>query len=177
MREGGKRHGPSRLDYCNGLLGGAPKYLLGQLSGIMRAAARLVLVLPRMSHMTDCDLHEAALARCSCTSLQTLCACLSMSARSAPPYLADYFVPVGAIEGRSNLRSAAAGQLCVPRTKTVIIGPRAFAVFSPTTWNRLGTISRLIFEIFVSGRSSKLIYSTCPLLINLVHKIIVFLVL
>ena len=56
---------------------------------------------------------------------------------SAPLYLADYFIPVGAIEGRSNLRSAATGQLCVPRTKTVTIGPQAFAVSSPTAWNNL----------------------------------------
>ena len=43
----------SRLDYCNGLLGGVPKSLLGQLSGVMRAAARLILVLPRQSHVTS----------------------------------------------------------------------------------------------------------------------------
>ena len=42
-----------RLDYCNGLLGGAPKSLLAQLSGVMRAAARLILVLPRQSHVTS----------------------------------------------------------------------------------------------------------------------------
>ena len=43
----------SWLDYCNGLLGGALKSLLGQLSGVMRAAARLILVLPQQSHMTS----------------------------------------------------------------------------------------------------------------------------
>ena len=31
----------SRLDYCNGLLAKAPDYLLAQLSGVMRAVARL----------------------------------------------------------------------------------------------------------------------------------------
>ena len=56
---------------------------------------------------------------------------------SAPLYLADYFIPVGAIEGRSSLRSAATGQLLVPRTKTVTIDLRAFAVCSPTAWNNL----------------------------------------
>ena len=36
-----------RLDYCNGLLGSAPKGLFGQqlLSGVIKAAARLILVL------------------------------------------------------------------------------------------------------------------------------------
>ena len=56
---------------------------------------------------------------------------------SIQPYLADYSVPVGAIEGQSSLRSAAAGRLCVPRTNTVTIGLRAFTVFSSTAWNNL----------------------------------------
>ena len=50
----------SRLDYCNGLLTWRgpegptwPKGLLGQLSGVTRAAARFILVLPRQSHMTS----------------------------------------------------------------------------------------------------------------------------
>src|SRR6266536_509405 len=33
----------SRLDYCNGLLHGAPAFLVNQLDGVMRASARLVL--------------------------------------------------------------------------------------------------------------------------------------
>ena len=56
---------------------------------------------------------------------------------SAPPYLAGYFTSVSSIEGRSQLRSAAAGLLLVPRTRTVTIGPRAFAVSSPAAWNSL----------------------------------------
>ena len=43
----------SRLDYCNGLLDNVPNYLLGQLSGVMRAVIRLILVPPRTSYMTD----------------------------------------------------------------------------------------------------------------------------
>ena len=45
----------SRLEYSNRLLSGAPKYLLtlGQFSGVVRAAAHLILVLPRRSNMTD----------------------------------------------------------------------------------------------------------------------------
>ena len=37
----------TRVDYCNGLLGGAPKCLLSPLSGVLRASARLILLLPR----------------------------------------------------------------------------------------------------------------------------------
>ena len=43
----------SRLNYCNGLLAKAPDNLLAQLSGVMRAAARLILQLPRQSYVSD----------------------------------------------------------------------------------------------------------------------------
>ena len=43
----------TRLDYCNRLLGGAPKCLLSPLSGVLRAAARLILLLPRTSSVAD----------------------------------------------------------------------------------------------------------------------------
>ena len=43
----------TRLDYCNGLLGGAPKCLLSSLSRVLRAAARLILLLPRTSSVEN----------------------------------------------------------------------------------------------------------------------------
>ena len=126
-----------RLDYCNGLLGGAPKSLLGQLSGVMRAAARLILVLPRQSHVTSeirTRLHWLDMP----LRVQFKLCCLAFRCLhgSAPPYLAGYFTPVSSIEGRSQLRSAAAGLLLVPSTWTVTIGPRAFAVSSPAAWEQ-----------------------------------------
>ena len=103
----------SRLDYCNGLLGRAPKYLLSQLSGVMRAAACLILMLPQRSHMTDAISTRLHWLNIPARVVFKFCV-LSFRCQhgSAPPYLADYFIPVGAIEGRSRLRSAATGQLC-----------------------------------------------------------------
>ena len=43
----------TRLDYCNGLLGGAPKCLLSPLTRVLRAAARLILLLPRTSSVEN----------------------------------------------------------------------------------------------------------------------------
>ena len=57
--------------------------------------------------------------------------------RSALSYLARFFTPVSAIAGRSQLRSASTGVLFVPRSHTVTIGPRAFAISAPSAWNRL----------------------------------------
>ena len=128
----------SRLDYCNGLLGGAPKSLLDQLSGVMRAATRLILMLPRQSHVTSeirARLHWLDMP--SQVQFKLCCLAFRCLHGSAPPYLASYFIPVGSIEGRSQLRSAAAGLLLVPRTWTVTIGLRAFAVSSPAAWSSL----------------------------------------
>ena len=55
----------------------------------------------------------------------------------APPYLIRYFTPVSSIVGRSHLRSAVTGTVFVPRSLTSTIGPRAFAVSSPSAWNNL----------------------------------------
>ena len=46
-------------------------------------------------------------------------------------------IPVSSIAGRSHLRSAASGDLFIPATNTVTIGPRAFAVACPAAWNSL----------------------------------------
>ena len=56
---------------------------------------------------------------------------------SAPPYLIRYFTPVSSIVGRSHLRSAVTGAVFVPGSRTSTIGPRAFAISSPSAWNSL----------------------------------------
>ena len=61
---------------------------------------------------------------------------------SAPSYLSKYCIPVSSIAGRSHLRSAASGDLFIPATNTVTIGPRAFAVACPAAWNSLPTGAR-----------------------------------
>ena len=42
----------SHIDYCNGLLNGAPKYQIKKLQRIQNMAARLVYKLPKSSHIT-----------------------------------------------------------------------------------------------------------------------------
>ena len=128
----------SRLNYCNGLLGEAPKCLLSPLSRVLRAAARLILLLPRTSSVEN--------------EIRTVLHWLDVPARvtfklcllahrclhgSAPPYLIRYFTPVSSIAGRSHLRSAVTGTVFVPGSRTSTIGPRAFAISSPSAWNSL----------------------------------------
>ena len=150
------------LDYCNGLLGGAPKCLLSPLSGVLRAAARLILLLPRTSSVADRIRTELHWLDIPCRVTFKLCVlayrCLH---GSAPAYLVCYFAPVSAIAGRSHLRSAASGLLSIPRTNTSTI-----LEHSRSHPRRLGTASRSIFVIPVTAfkhldGSLKLICSTC----------------
>ena len=128
----------SRLDYCNGLLGGAPAFLLDRLSGVLRAAARVVLQLPRTSQISDAmkeQLHWLDIpARVNFKLCVFAFRCLH---GSAPPYLMRCCVRV--IPGRLDLRSAdsAKGRLVVPKTNTKTISRRAFAISCPLAWNSL----------------------------------------
>ena len=128
----------TRLDYCNGFLGGAPKCLLSLLSRVLRAAACSILVLPRTSSAENeiCTvLHWLDVpARVTFTLCLLAHRCLH---GSAPPYLIRYFTPVSSIVGCSHLRSAVTGMLFVPRSQTSTIGPRMFAISSPSAWNSL----------------------------------------
>ena len=130
----------SRLDYCNGLLAKAPDYILTQLSGVMRAAARVILQLPRRGQVFDAIRRQLHWLDISERVRFKLCVlayrCIHGTASS---YLSRCCVPVSSIAGRSHLRSAASGDLFIPGTNTVTIGPRAFAVACPAAWNSLPT--------------------------------------
>src|SRR6218665_3835014 len=78
-----------------------------------------------------------------------VCKCLR---GDAPSYLTDMISPVG---NGSNycLRSAAHGDLAVPRTRTVRMGSRGFAVSGPTLWISLPVelkTAHIPLEIFKS---------------------------
>ena len=130
----------SKLDYCNGLLAKAPDYRLAQLSGVMRAAARLILQLPRKSHVFDAIRRQLDWLDISERIRFMLCVLARRCIHgSAPSHMSKYCIPVSSIAGRSHLRSAASGDLFIPATNTVTIGPRAFAIACPVAWNSLST--------------------------------------
>ena len=92
----------SRLDYCNGLLSGIPVLLMKQLDGVMRAAARLILQLPRSGHVTKAmhdRLHWLDMqARIEFKLCVTAYRCLH---GLAPSYLSWLCIPVSEFPGRS----------------------------------------------------------------------------
>ena len=55
----------------------------------------------------------------------------------APPYLADFCIPLSTCSSRKNLRSAESGKLAVPKCRTVYYGDKSFPVAGPRLWNAL----------------------------------------
>jgi len=57
--------------------------------------------------------------------------------QAAPTYLSELCTSASTSASRSHLRSAARGDLAVPRSRTSRYGQRSFAVSGPTLWNSL----------------------------------------
>src|SRR6218665_1424327 len=55
----------------------------------------------------------------------------------APSYLRDLCCPVSVLATRRVFRSAARGELLVPRARLAIMQRRAFSVVGPSAWNDL----------------------------------------
>ena len=63
--------------------------------------------------------------------------CIWLLIEATPSYLAEVRSPVSESASRGHLRSAARGDLAVPRSRTTRYGQRRFAVSGPTLWNLL----------------------------------------
>ena len=126
----------SRLDYCNGILTGAPADLLNGLNGVLRGAARLILKHQRSDHISD-SMREQLLDIKSRIEFKMSLLAFRCLNDSALQYLAIECTPVAGVTGRSCLRSAASGDILVPACQTLTIGPRAFIVACPRVWNSL----------------------------------------
>src|SRR6218665_112057 len=57
--------------------------------------------------------------------------------RCAPSYLRDLCCPVSVLAARRVFRSAARGELLVPRARLATVQRRAFSVVGPSAWNDL----------------------------------------
>jgi len=128
----------SRLDYCNSVLIGVADVHLKRLQLVLNAAARLVIRKRKFDHITATlrdDLHWLPIVeRIDFKTCFFVYKCLH---QLAPDYLSQLCVPLSTIVGRQVLRSAARGDLDIPRTNTKTYGPRSFAVAGPTVWNNL----------------------------------------
>ena len=124
----------SRIDYCNSILLGLPKYELDHLQSVLNVAALLIYGCNRYNH-TDllCDrLHWL------CVPQWITFKCCLLVYKSlhglAPAYITSHCVKNSTIQRRSGLHSASRDDLVILATKTKF-GERSFAVSRPSAWN------------------------------------------
>ena len=80
----------SRLDYCNALLSGSPKYLLDRLQKVQNNAARLIYRFPKFHHVTPLlhTLHWLPIEK-KRIDLKLASLCFKSLNGSAPTYPSD----------------------------------------------------------------------------------------
>ena len=125
----------TRIDYCNSLLGGAPKTLLDKLQRVQNNAARLVSKSSKNEHITPIlkSLHWLSVP--SRISYKISSITYSSMFDSGPTYLSDIldvYVPTRTLRSSTDDRT-----LIVPRTNLVKYGERSFSVQAPRNWNKL----------------------------------------
>jgi len=128
----------SRIDYCNSVLSDVSKVHLSKLQSVLHAAARLITRKQKYDHISATvrdylhwlPIEQRIAYKISLITYKSL-------HNIAPDYLAELCKLVAADIGRSHLRSAARGDLIVPKTKTKTFGPRSFAASGPANWNKL----------------------------------------
>jgi hypothetical protein len=127
----------SRIDYCNSLLANSPQSALNRLQRVMNAAARLVCHAGSRAHVSGLLRDRLHWLRVPQRIDYKLCLLVFKALHAmAPSYLVELCRPDANNAACSRLRSAARGDLHVPRRKTNF-GDRAFAVAGPKAWNRL----------------------------------------
>ena len=117
---------------------GATNIVVRRLQSVLNAAARLISNKRKFDHITPVltdQLHWPPIR-------QRIEFKIAVFVRNAvhgrgPTYLGCTCNPVREVDARSHLRSAARGDLTVPRTRTRRFGPRSFRVSGPVVWNSL----------------------------------------
>ena len=127
----------SRLDYCNGLLHGAPEYKIKKLQRVMNASARLVYRAPKYCHITPLlrELHWLPVRLR--VDLKILLVTFKILHGLAPSYLKD-LVSVLLDSHYQLCRNNNGILLERPRLRTKkTMGDRAFSIAAPFLWNSL----------------------------------------
>jgi len=121
----------TRLDYCNGLLAGCNKQLIDKLQSVLNCAARVIFGGNCRDHITPVLRDNLHWLRVRKRITFKLCLLVYKAMNGpGPSYMKELCVPVTTVATRSALRSAARGDLLVPRTRRQL-GNRTFSVAGP----------------------------------------------
>ena len=126
----------SRLDYCNSLLTGIPKYLVNKLQLVQNAAARLITGVCKLEHITPVLYQLHWLPVEYRINFKILVMTYKILHGYAPKYLCDL---IEVRQSSRTLRSSNKILLHIPRTKLSSAGDRALACAAPRLWNQLPT--------------------------------------
>ena len=124
----------SRIDSCNSLLLGLPKYQINRIQRVQNIAARIVTRSKITFHITPILYQLHWLPVSERIVFKILVLIYKSIHRLGPIYLSNMiklYVP------NRNLRSADQFKLCPVRSRTKTYGDRAFSVAAPTLWNNL----------------------------------------
>ena len=133
----------SRLDYCNSLLYGLPKYQLSKLQRVMNASARLVYCAPKSCHITPLLRELHWLPVCYRMEYKIILLTFKVLHGMAPDYLRHLIsvLPPSRYNLRRNDDYAALLTFPKIRTKKTLAG-RSFSCAAPRLWNLLPTTIR-----------------------------------
>jgi len=134
----------AKLDYCNSLLYGLPKYCIKRIQHVQNAAARLVTLTSKFDHITPvlAELHWLPVEY----RIQYKILVITYKAlhNQAPHYICEL---IQRYSPSRALRSSTKNLLVQPRYQLESYGQRAFSIASPKLWNNLpDSISINIFK-------------------------------
>ena len=124
----------SKLDYCNALLNGLPKYQINRLQLVLNTAARVVTHTRKYEHITPVLIGLHWLPVSYRITFKILLLTYKALNNLAPSYLSDL------LSQRCNVRSVrprSQEPLSIPRSRSVTYGDRAFSIAGPRLWNEL----------------------------------------
>ena len=124
----------SKLDHCNSLLHGLPKYLLARLQAVQNAAARVVTLTPKHVHITPILINLHWLPVEFRITFKVLLLVYKVLHGLAPSYISDL---LNFKTYSRSLRSSCNEYLVVPRSRLKTYGDRAFSIAGPKLWNDL----------------------------------------
>ena len=172
------------LDYCNSLFYGIPKYQHDRLQRILHAAARIVCLLSKFSHITLvlCNRLPAPYR----IQFEILLLVHRAMFGVAPVYLKKFLSFKAESASYNLLRSNTTYELKVPKTQCKTFGDRAFAHVGPSLWSILSSAIRSIRGVqgFKQARKStrcisfhicqisQFLYSDCGVVLSLTLSVL-----